>query len=253
MNTRKLTRLLSAVLFVWTLTLVLAPTLQTSLCAALPTGGSGWTLTENPDGGWTLIDTVDFNDWTRQNMNGSGADSTGGLTVLTGSNFLYSTSATGDHQVNRFYNGLTIQPGTYTITFSVGRLNTPDGFLSPGFSGLVSGSWSWNNRITTGRTASATNTAPASENWSTWSVTYTIDADTTVGGGTAPRPTVVGTTLGFAILANGNGSTANYAFDNLTITYAPFPTVPEPAETAVFAGAMFLLLAVTLRHCRRHR
>ncbi|MDR1281702.1 MAG: hypothetical protein LBK99_12890, partial [Opitutaceae bacterium] len=185
--------------------------------------------------------------WSRERMDWKNG-AYDGLNSVVGTNFIVTNGQTGDHHVDRFFDaGITIQEGTYTITFSMGKLDSL-AFMSNKFAGLISDSWSWNNRITSGMTIESGPTPNTENKWVTWKITYTVDAETKSAAGTS----VVGTRLGFAILASGDGSSSSYAFDNLTIAYTPNSVVPEPATTAALAG-MIVLLAVLGFRARRHR
>lgn len=231
--------------------------LTTSLHAALPTGGTGWTLTETATG-WTLVDTVELRTGTDRTTgwstvtNGTFATSTtNGLAPVTGSKF-FATNNTAVNGTERYYSGLTFAEGTYTIRFSVGASAT--NFTTPAVYLMADanhdGTYSYGDRVRVPDTTPATNSAPAAGTWKPWSFNFEVTADTK--NNQSPPISVVGSQLGFMIYVGSVSANSGFAFDNLTITYkSNAPVVPEPATTVLLGGLSILLLAAGIRYTRR--
>lgn len=226
-------------------------TTTTTVHAALPTSGTGWALVENPDidGAYVLTDAVEsYQDWTMDANISSSADK-GGLTPVTGSIFYYGarggTSGNNTGVRKYFDDTLVVQAGTYTVTFSIGNMN--DTTYSPPWTASLladDGKGSiWGHTIPVSEGSGATLTkdtpTPAAGQWVTFTYTWIIGNDSAA----------IGKTLGFGI--QDSSTNKAYAFDNLTITYMPAASVPEPATLAALLGGLALAAAcfTRLRHC----
>lgn len=255
MNTNKSTNPAYPTTLTRFLAIVVISAMQTALHATLPTSGIGWTLTENPNGSWVLVDLVDDGWTTNARATMTNEASYGGLTAEAGDRFYYAThpvgNATGDHLVQRtFDSGITLQEGTYTVTFKVGKLDGVDFLPINAYVGLYSGTWNYNTARISSTALTAVRSNPTNTEWVEWTFTYVIDADTKTVG-TTPT-SVVGTQLGFVILSNSNSTsaTASYAFDSLNITYTP-ASIPESGTTAVLVSAAMLIVAIGLKRSKR--
>ncbi|AHF90370.1 anchor protein [Opitutaceae bacterium TAV5] len=198
-------------------------------------------------------------DWTRvvtnTSVNNNVYTDRGGLAPTAGENYWIGGNMTGSGTPNRgiyqYFSGKTLEVGTYTATFDIGRLDTEyiPNFVSSLEINLLAdtqgaaGSYAYNERLEASAVTITSASTPAAMTWETWTYTFTITEDTKNRAGDS----VVGSTLGFLIISavpNDSG----YAFDNLTITYtAP---VPEPGMVAALAGLAALGAAVCIRRRR---
>ncbi|AHF94278.1 hypothetical protein OPIT5_10260 [Opitutaceae bacterium TAV5] len=244
--------------------LILAALSGATVVHAVTPVTTGWTLVNSGDGGWTLTDAVESSQgWdlsyyggTDPYANNNRIDSatTQGVSVTAGNYYfrgLNLSGATAYRGTGKFFEGVTLQSGTYTVTFDVGTFSASYALTSTAVIGvnLLATSTGdgnlWNDRITTGITATL---APLPGVGATsWIYTFMIDDTTTTAGGAS----VIGSTAGFVIRANLPNN-QSFTFDNLTLTYTP-AAIPEPATTAMLGGLGVLLLVAGMRFARCRR
>ncbi|EIQ00466.1 hypothetical protein OpiT1DRAFT_05011 [Opitutaceae bacterium TAV1] len=234
--------MISPILSITTALAVFAFTFVYSRADTPATSGSGWTLTGNYETGWVLSDQVDKNtSWTASGaFTWSDAAATpSGLTAQSGTNFAWApVERSGETGLTKMFTGVVGQAGTYTATFSIGKFEETD-FLVPGvFLTAVGGGFG--KRVTAGRTEVARPT-PSDGEWKTWTYEFVVTPETKNAAG----ETVVGSTIGFYI--TGTGANKSFAFDNLSISFTPAPSIPEPTTTAVLAGLAMLTLVIARR------
>ncbi|MDR1282584.1 MAG: hypothetical protein LBK99_17445 [Opitutaceae bacterium] len=236
-----------------------------NLCAALPTSGDGWTLTEQSNGNYSIHADIEsataYNSaaaYTWQLLdNGSfktSETSLGGtaLTPAAGTNFFYGeAAASGNRGIGIVFKDVPVQAGTYTLTFKVaaiaieGKTFPYPSSGSMGKAGLTAdvndngytSDYPGNGELL-GAVASEMDLRPqpTTGGWVTWTYHYTVTDKTTISSTAA-----LGHDLGFRILVN----TANtaWALDDLTISFVSATPVPEPRTVTAFFGAGALLVA----------
>ena len=131
----------------------------------------------------------------------------------------------GGRLATKSFTGITLAPGTYTISFDIGNYNNaPFANFDISLTGLtVNGTV-----LTPSASSSAT---PASGAILSWTRTYNI----------TPVDANLGATVGFQLSAPNTGATQNASFDNLVIAYVPEPTTGFLLGTgAIFLGAIAL-------------
>jgi hypothetical protein len=178
-----------------------------------------------------------------------------GLSARTGTLFYvgFQNGSTGTNRgiAKYFGTGTTIEAGIYTATFDIGHFDShpfPSSFTISFLANTdneTSAKYDWNERFT--GASVKTGSVPEAGTWETWTYQFTITQDTTNAAGAS----VVGTELGFLILANVKNG-AGFAFDNLAITREALP-VPEPATLATLLASLTLAAVCHRRHRHRHQ
>ncbi|RRJ96125.1 cell wall anchor protein [Opitutaceae bacterium TAV4] len=209
------------------------------------------------------VDSIQSTDWTsnwRRVDGGYAATgnlmiaSQGSLTPKEGSAFWSGGNTSGsatNRGIARYFPSETLQVGTYTATFYIGQIDTEtitsftNNFTISLLADTSKGNdYNWNERLPATAITITENPTPGAGKWEKWTYTFTITADTKNAAGNS----VVGSTLGFLIVSLVPDK-AGYAFDSLTISYAPPAAVPEPGVTAAVAG-LVALIAVAFYHRR---
>ncbi|AHF90369.1 hypothetical protein OPIT5_09315 [Opitutaceae bacterium TAV5] len=146
----------------------------------------------------------------------------GELRATAGGNF-WSGANTGDapaaRGIARYFPGKVIAPGTWTVSFDVGCF---DDLTFPENRFVISllsdtnkdATYDWSERLPPSEINIVADPAPPPGQWKRWTCTFYITENTK----TAKGESVIGTPLGFMILATVRGG-SGYAFDNLTITH----------------------------------
>ncbi len=167
----------------WLLILMLSR--SSGLCQTLINSGSGWTQYSTSTG-WVLYDTVETGNWSV--LGGSFSTGQDGLTPTNGSSF-FNGSNTGttaqNRGIDRLYSGVTLQAGTYTVTFDMGDF-TSTAFASGSREIKLMGDtsdngYSYSDRISTGIQEVST-TTPV-DGWTTWTYSFTVTSSTLNVGG----------------------------------------------------------------------
>lgn len=151
------------------------------------------------------------------------AEGQGGLQPTVGKYF-WSGGNTGDkaapRSIARYFPGKVLAPGTYTVSFDIGCFSDmvfPEKFVISLLSDTnKDDTYNWSERFPPSEINIVADPAPSSGQWKRWTCTFYITENTK----TAKGESVIGTPLGFMILATVRGG-SGYAFDNLTITHSP--------------------------------
>ncbi len=190
----------------------------------------------------TISDPVDTDDGWTYITSGGFSPATFGLTPVEGDTFFFATTTSSQNRgAWKYFTDVEFIEGNYTATFSVGKLDARD--FASGISFLLmadtndDGNYQYSERILDSRVI-VSDPTPASGEWETWTVTWTITGTTETEG----SELVLGHDIGFyALASNLNG--AGYAFDALDINST---AIPEPSAFAAMAG-LLALCGVTLR------
>lgn len=148
---------------------------------------------------------------------------TAGLSPTAGVDMMHLQNI-GGRVASKSFSALSLQAGTYTLSFDIGRFNNAP-LASIDTIGMTVGG------ALRAATSESKPTHTGGGTWQTWSLVYDIAfGDLALGQG-----------LGFALTSANSGQNRNGAFDNLRIDFvaasAP-PAVPEPGAGALVGVAL---------------